>query len=115
MTISALGSPKSLLQFTAFAIPFLVTTLATTDASAQAGGPFQRYSERWYGQNFYDDQRTGLFDFKHRHQQHNAGFYGPAMMYSRQYGDEYGYHTAAPFRPPLANGGISYGGGTYSY
>ena len=103
------------LRLAAFAIPFLLSTIAADDAFAQ-GGPFQRYSERWYGQNFYDHQRTGFLDFHHRnHIQHNGGFYGPAMIYSRQYGDEYGYRSAPPFVPPLPNLGISYGVNSVPY
>lgn len=92
----------------AFVIPLIL--LAIAPGAATAGWPrsFQRYSERWYGQNFYDGQKNGIF---HLHGlQHSEGFYGPAQMYSRQYGDEYGYATARPFRPALSPAaGAGYG------
>lgn len=86
----------------------LAALLSLAPAAADAGWPpsFQRYSERWYGQNFYDGQKNGI---GHLHGlQHSDGYYGPAMIYGRQYGDEYGYNTARPFRPrynPYANQG----------
>ena len=87
--------PRSPLRLAAFA-PLILLALAPGAASAGWPRSFQCYSERWYGQNFYDDQRNGVFL---SHGQHTAGYYGPAQMYGRQYDDEYGYRTSRPFRP----------------
>ncbi len=78
-------------------IPVL-TTLAGSSASAQDGyGPFQRYSLRWYGQNFYDRQYNGIGTPGFGQRQYHGNFYGPAMMYGRQYSDMNGYTRPRPF------------------
>ncbi len=68
------------------------------------------YSERWYGQNFYDGQHRGLFGPHGGNRQFHNGIYGPSQIYSRQYIDEYGYARPRRFPPgPLATGGFWFG------
>ncbi len=69
-------------------VAFGLVSLAGSDASAQLLGSYARYSERFYGQNFYDHQRNGPF-VRGIARQYDGGYYGPAMIYGRQYADEY--------------------------
>ena len=82
---------------TMFALAFIILSFASPDASAQSGGRLQRYSEKFYGQNFYDGQHNILFAPRGTYLQYRQPVYGPAQMYGRQYGDENGYSTARPF------------------
>lgn len=87
-----------------FAFAFTIFSLTAPNASAQFGGGFQRYSERFYGQNFYDHQHNGFLGPRACDRQNHQGVYGPAQLYGRQYGDEYGYATARPFIPRQTKG-----------
>ncbi len=91
--------PRFLPRLATFAFALTLCSLAAPDASAQFGGRLQAYSQRWYGQNFYDHQHNGYFSRGTCNRQNHMGVYGPPQMYSRQYGDEYGYAIARPFVP----------------
>lgn len=111
MPLLATGRTRLIRQLATFAIPVVLTLCVAQDASAQGRGGFRGYSERFYGQNFYDHQRTGLFDPDFCNRQYHAGYYGPAQMYSRQYLDENGYprFKAIPERRGSSGGGAGYG------
>jgi len=96
-----------------FALTLTLFALAAPDASAQSGGRLQEYSQRWYGQNFYDHQRNGYFSRGSRERQNHISIYGPAVLYSRQYGDEYGYATDRPFARRRVSGGTGYEANSY--
>ncbi len=106
MPTLATRRPQCLAKLAKFALALALFCLAGSDASAQSGGALQRYSERFYGQNFYDHQRPGRFNRLGYRRQNFGPIYGPAPIYSRQYGDEYGYQTAQPFTPRRAGDGI---------
>jgi len=91
---SRLFSPLALLTFALLLLGFTLS-----NASAQFGfrEKAQEYSLRFYGQNFYDGQRNGYFSRGACDRQNHMNIYGPAQMYSRQYGDEFGYATDRPF------------------
>ena len=61
-------------------------SLAATDASA--GWPHD-YSQRWYGQDFYRLQSNGHRTPDGRLRQSSGGYWGPQLMYGREYGDLY--------------------------
>ena len=102
--------PRFLRKLASIVLPLACVLSICSPASAQFGGRLQRYSERFYGQNFYDGQRTGILDPTFCDRQHHAGFYGPPQMYSRQYVDEYGYGTAGRPGPALNRFPIRYDG-----
>ena len=74
-------------------------SLTSPSASAQSVGWPQSYSLRWYGQNFYDHQHNGVFANHGVRRQYHAGYYGPAMLYGRQYSDQSGLTATRPFAP----------------
>ena len=107
--------PRSVVRRVSFLVTLAVGSLAASEASAQFGGRAAAWSERWYGQNFYDHQHNGVFALRSCGRQYTAGYYGPPQMYSRQYGDEYGYATARPFRPQQPIIGTGTGGNPQVY
>ncbi len=96
MPTLATGRPRSARILAYFALALL--GLAGSSAPARAGG-FRSYFHQFYGQDFYDGQRTGPFARWGSHQLNDAGVYGPAMIYSRQYADQYGSIRDQPFVP----------------
>jgi hypothetical protein len=99
MTTLATRRPKFLGKLAGFAFALLVMSFASSEASAQSGGGIHGYFERFYGVDYYDGQRTGLRAHRGYSTQYHGGFYGPAMIYSRQYGDQFGYRTDPGFGP----------------
>ena len=90
--------PRLIRRLALLALPSIVVAFATPDVKAQDGyGPLQRYSLRWYGQNFYDHQYNGIGTPRFGQRQYHGNYYGPAMMYGRQYSDMYGYTRPRPF------------------
>ncbi len=108
MTNLATGRPKSRLMPATFA--FALLCLAGSAAQARAGGGIRAYFQNFYGQDFYDGQRTGPIARFGTHLQYDGGYYGPAMIYGRQYGDEYGSVRDRPFVPSRFGGLKSTGG-----
>lgn len=90
--------PRWICRLALLAFVPIVMTLAAPGAAAQDGyGPFQRYSLRWYGQNFYDHQYNGIGTPRFGQRQYHGNYYGPSMMYGRQYSDLNGYTRPRPF------------------
>ena len=102
-------------RLVALALPLAGGWLAPTTASAQFGGGAAAYSERFYGQNFYDHQHRGLFGPHGGNRQFHNGIYGPGQMYSRQYVDEYGLARPRRFAPVPATGWLGPDGYTTPY
>ncbi len=115
MPTLATNRPRCISKPATFALTLALFCLAGSDASAQSGGALQRYSQRFYGQNFYDHQHPGRFNRLGYRRQDFGPIYGPPQIYSRQYGDEYGYQTAQPFVPRRAGGGMGSNANSSSY
>ena len=88
MPIRPAGCAQSRLRPAALALTLVVVSLAVPAASAQSAGWPQSYSLRWYGHNFYDGQRDGPLAFRTYGRKYHSGYYGPAMLYGRQYAVE---------------------------
>ena len=91
--------PKWIIRLAALAVVLTLGSLATPGAEAQSVGWPQSYSLRWYGQNFYDHQHNGGFANHGVRRQYHSGYYGPAMLYGRQYSDQTGLTATRPFAP----------------
>ena len=91
--------PRLLARLAAVAVVLTLGSFSTPQASAQSVGWPQSYSLRWYGQNFYDNQHAGVFANHGVRRQFRQGYYGPAMLYGRQYSDQTGLTATRPFAP----------------
>jgi hypothetical protein len=99
MRTLATRQPRLFRKLATFAFALTILSLAASDASAQSGGGIHGYFERFYGQNFYDGQRTGFLAHRGPQTQYHGGDYSPPMMYDRQYGDRFGYRADPGFAP----------------
>ncbi len=110
MSTFATRRPKTVRRLAVLAFALTLVSLVGSDALAWpgGGGRLHDYFAGFYGRDYYDGQRTGLRAHRPNTQYH-GGFYGPAMMYDRQYGDENGYRTDPPFAPLRKKIGTGYG------
>ena len=92
-------SARSLARLAALIVVLTLGLLTAPKVSAQSVGWPQSYSLRWYGQNFYDHQHNGIFANHGVRRQYHMGYYGPAMLYGRQYSDQSGLTATRPFAP----------------
>ena len=81
----------------------LLSALGTA-SSAEAAGRIHEHFRNFYGQDFYAFQHPSETPSRGIHRQYDAGYYGPAMIYGRQYGDEYGTIRDRAFVPARFNG-----------
>jgi hypothetical protein len=88
---------------------FVLVAVALSTSNAVAGG-IHDYFASFYGVDYYDGQRTGLRAHRGIETQYHGGFYGPAMMYDRQYGDQNGYRVDPGYSPVRNKVGTGYGG-----
>ena len=95
---------------TKLALALALVLLAASDVSAQHENFLARRNREFYGPDFqargYGDS-LGLSGHK---KLVNGGYYGPPRIYSRQYGQMYGYRTELPFTRPQGLGSAGYGG-----
>ena len=116
MSTLVIVRPRFLARLAVLAGALTIGSLAAPEALAQEVGWPQSYSLRWYGQNFYDHQHIGLFGPHGVRRQYRVGYYGPAMLYGRQYSDQSGLTSTRPFAPSRTIGeGPGYGGNSAPY